>query len=298
MLTIYCALYEEARALIHSLGLKKETTMTHFQVFSEETGFFRLVITGTGAIAAAAAVAELSAVYPPKETDLLLNFGVCGARSTIAPGELFLCHKLVEESSGRTFYPDMFYPHPFREAELVSVARVLTNQQMRETYSSEVDEKEGIDRAPWLFDMEGAAVYQAGNYSYGPHQMFFLKMVSDHGAGDGEPEVPIKEILKDKEAEVLQYVRFLGEVSREQEKNRFQKETCRQQVEKEAKVLGEELQASVAMREQLQQLLWYWKLTGVDNQGMVAELRRQGRLPAKDKREGKKILEEWKGRGF
>lgn len=41
--------------------------------------------------------------------------------------------------------------------------------------------------------MEAAAIYQAGNYYYAPHQMLFLKVVTDHGttqepqsAGSGE----------------------------------------------------------------------------------------------------------------
>ena len=32
-----------------------------------------------------------------------------------------------------------------------------------------------------LHDMEGAAIYQAGSYWLGPHQMSFIKVISDHG---------------------------------------------------------------------------------------------------------------------
>ena len=32
-----------------------------------------------------------------------------------------------------------------------------------------------------VHDMEAAACYEAGNFYYGPHQMIFLKVVTDHG---------------------------------------------------------------------------------------------------------------------
>ena len=79
MRTIYCALYGEAQEIIHTFQLKKETGQTHFQVFSDEEKSVRLVITGVGAIAAASAVAEISAVYPPGREGFLLNFGTCAA---------------------------------------------------------------------------------------------------------------------------------------------------------------------------------------------------------------------------
>lgn len=42
-----------------------------------------------------------------------------------------------------------------------------------------------------LYDMEAAAVYQAGAYYFGPHQMTFLKVVTDHGvAGNGKTGQP------------------------------------------------------------------------------------------------------------
>lgn len=295
MLTIFCALYGEAKEIIRSFQLKKETGRTHFQVFTEEQAAIRLVITGTGPVAAASAVAEISALYPPKETDFFLNFGVCGSEKSIAPGKIYLCHKLTEACSGRTFYPDMLYSHPFEEAELISVPAVLSSRELEQYILEKSGEEEWIDSAPRLFDMEAAAIYQAGNYSYGPQQMFFLKVVSDHGMKSGEAEISLCEVLQETEAKVCAYVRFLGTISEEQEQSLAQRDESRKLVEEEAEKLGEELKGSEVMRQQLIQLLWYWKLTGVDYEGLIADLRRQGRLPVKDKREGKRILEELKG---
>lgn len=301
MLTIYCALYGEAQEIIHTFQLKKEIGQTHFQVFSDEEKSVRLVITGVGAIAAASAVAEISAVYPPGREGFLLNFGTCAAGSEVSAGEIFLCNKLTEECSGRTFYPDMIYRHPFREAEAVSCARVKTSAEIRE--AGERREKGETDRSVQLYDMESAAIYQAGSYSYGPHQMFFLKVVSDHGEADGSFQkkpvydfrTRLTEILKDAAPESCAYMESLRNICLENEKTGAKQSALKKEAEADAAVLGEEMHCSTVMHRELQQLLWYWKLTRVDYHTIINEYRRQGYLPAKDKREGKKILDEIKG---
>lgn len=327
-LTIYCALYAEAQEIIHTFQLKKETARTHFQMFSDDTQTLRLVITGVGAIAAASAVAEVSALFPPEETDLLLNFGTCAASPEIPVGEIFLGNKLTEECSGRTFYPDIMYRYPFLEAEVVSCGKVL----FREDIDSKQDESARTHTSSTrLYDMEAAAIYQAGSYSYGPHQMLFLKMVSDHGmrhvtshscghvmksaenfdsaqntmdvmeqsAGSRHNPADMREqvdVIMEKSAlKICAFISFLLDICQDEAMKNGEKSAQRQQVKTDAARLGEELHCSVVMRGELEQLLWYWKLTHVDYDGMIADIRRQGRVPARDKREGKKILDELKG---
>ena len=53
MITIFTALYPEAKELIRALSLKKDMTQNHFQVFSDENNQIQIVITGASAIAAA-----------------------------------------------------------------------------------------------------------------------------------------------------------------------------------------------------------------------------------------------------
>ena len=307
-LTIFCALYPEAREIIQTFQLKKENGRTHFQVFTDEAGSLRLVITGTGAISAASAVAEVSALFPPKETDLLLNFGTCAAGDGVPVGELFLCNKLTEQCSGRTFYPDMLYRHPFGEAEVISCGKVMAREEiLREDVV--LEEPESVNHpvsAVKLYDLEAAGIYQAGSYSYGPHQMLFLKVVSDHGSGPGneireknvDMHQQVADIIGSSAPEVCSYISFLREFCQREAVQNQGKYDQRQQVKEAAAALGEQLHCSVVMRGELEQLLWYWKLTGVDYEEMFLDFRRQGRLPAKDKREGKKILDELKGHLF
>ena len=102
MVTIYSALFAEAQEIIRTFQLKKETDH-HFEVFSDVEKGIRIVLTGVGAIAAATAVAEISTCYPPKSTDLVCNFGSCAAAEELPVGNIYLCTKLTEAISGRTF---------------------------------------------------------------------------------------------------------------------------------------------------------------------------------------------------
>ena len=46
MITIFTALYPEAKELIRALSLKKDMTQNHFQVFSDENNQIQIVIMG------------------------------------------------------------------------------------------------------------------------------------------------------------------------------------------------------------------------------------------------------------
>lgn len=329
-LTIFCALYPEAQEIIRTFQLKKENGQTHFQVFSDEGQSIRLVLTGATAIAAATAVSEISALFPPKETDLLLNYGTCAASPEIPVGELFLCNKLTEECSGRTFYPDILYRHPFGEAQLVSGGKVRTAHELMssghepprgrmpgaESLHCFSPQENETAKDPQIYDMEAAAIYQAGNYFYGPHQMLFLKVVSDHGVEAGAENAGLntqgqmndiqgKSVLNVREQlaavlgnaapEVCAFISFLRELIHAGAQEKETQWNSRQQIQKEAAALGEQIHCSVVMQKELEQLLWYFQLTGVDYGQRLADLQRQGRIPAKDKREGKKILDELRG---
>lgn len=292
MVTIYSALFAEAQEIIRTFQLKKENEKHHFEVFSDVEKGIRIVLTGVGAIAAATAVAEISTCYPPKSTDLVCNFGSCAAAEELPVGNVYLCNKLTEDISGRTFYPDISYRHPFDEAELISCAQIRETEQMKS------DETAGRQR---LYDMEAAAIYQAANYYYGPHQMIFLKVVSDHGldAKQTAQIVHMREamvtLMKNATSTVCPYLEGLCEISRANEEAYGKQADIRREAEAEAARLGEELHCSAVMQGELRQLLFYWKLTGTDYERVLEDYRRNC-LPAKDKREGKRILDELKAR--
>ena len=268
--------------MIERYQLKKESGQSNFFVFSNEDASVRLVISGVG-IAAAVAVAEISTVYPPGKEDFLLNFGTCAGGEAFPIGQVYLCNKLTEKAGGRTFYPDILYQHPFPETELVSVSKVVEN----------------VEKENGLFDMEAAYVYQAGSYYYSPDRMIFVKVVSDHGIQKKEtdkerPQIPMKELMEQTQEPLFSYLETLRKISDLQEEDGIKQGRIRQESQNEAARLGESLHASVTMRMELEQLLYYWKLTGTGYQALLEEYSGRGILPVKDKREGKKILEQLK----
>lgn len=272
MITLYCALYPEARELIRVFQLKKESGQKRFPVFSDRERGIRLVITGVGAIAAATAVAEISSRDLPTAEDLLVNYGSC-ASADGEPGEVYLCNKLTDAQTGRAYYPDVFPGHPFEEAEVVTAAKAIADEGERSRTTAE----SGLKEAVRLYDMEAAAVYQAGNYYYGPHRMIFLKAVTEHGVS-AEKIVP-----------------FLAQLCQsESGKAKRIAARLRQEARADADRLGELLHCTEAMRRELEQLLYYRRLTGYDYGEWVQERLSDGRLPAKDKREGKRLFEEFK----
>ncbi len=144
MIYVMMALYQEAHGLIRELELKKNTAYAPFEVFDNESAGIRLVVTGVGEIAAAAATAAVCARDGADAADFLVNIGCCaaggckpadrgmdsccaaaeGADSCCEPadrdmdsgygeanaaqiGDLYVCHKITEQATGKTFYPDI-----------------------------------------------------------------------------------------------------------------------------------------------------------------------------------------------
>lgn len=168
MITFITALYPEAKEVITKLNLKKQEKETLYQLFEGEG--IRLVITGTGMISAATATARHFANYPVTSgQDIVINLGVAGyapgQAGSASVGDAYLACKLAETTTGRTFYPDFLYCHPFRLLPLVTVPVVCNNA---DAFAEET-----------LIDMEGTALYQALLPHFSPDRMFFFKVISD-----------------------------------------------------------------------------------------------------------------------
>lgn len=286
MIYIFTALYCEAHAFIRHFHLEKNPKNTRFQEFYSETAGIRLVVTGIGEIAAAAAVGSVCAEYKPKEEDVLLNIGTCAHRSGTTG--VFVCNKLTEQATGKTFYPDILYFHDFDEEAVVTGMQPWNR------------EKDGAE-APLafsdgnLYDMEAAAIYQAGSYYFGPHQMVFLKIVSDSGEAKEVSAKQVEQLMEACQDRLFDFVKQLPEILCQD----AQKENCLW-TEKEAMLekLCLDMHCSKVMRDMLKQHIRYMELSGTDYVSVIQEMYREGLFPCKDKREGKLRFEELKGRLF
>lgn len=285
MIYIFTALYSEAQIFIEQYHLKKVMESTRFQQFCHESGDIRLTVSGAGEIASAAAVGSVCTEFKPGQEDFLLNAGICAGNS--GQEGIFLIHKLTEQATGKTFYPDMLYRHNFQEAGLVT--RMCPWRRDRDFNEADWHDKN-------LYDMEAAAVYQAGSYFFAPHQMMFLKIVSDYGEGrrlDADDARRCMQAYKDSISVFLEQLLQAGRTGQAEKKDSLQKEKT---AEKCCQRLCEDMQCSRTMEHVLRQHIRYALLAGMDYEHVIEELYREGRLPCKDKREGKQCFEEFKKR--
>lgn len=283
MIYLITALYCEAQPFIRQFHMVKNLENTRFQEFYQEAAGIRLVVTGVGEIAAAVAVGSIGTEYRPQEGDVLLNIGIC---AHMAGGMgVFLCNKITELATGKNFYPDILYKHTFCEEAIVSGMLPWNGERDSGGFLAGAKAK--------LYDMEAAAIYQAGSYFFGPHQMFFLKVVSDGGNAaevSGEQVTCIMEAHREKLCGFIRQLSAMG------------KKSCQFCEEQRGGIVFEKLSAdmhcSEVMKNSLRQHIRYLTLAGIDYMPVVQDMYREGLLPCEDKRKGKLCLEEFKRRLF
>lgn len=279
MIYIFTALYCEAHLFIKQFNLVKNQERTWIQEFYNESASIRLTVTGVGEIAAATAVGSVCSTYNPTQGDLLLNIGIC-AHTTKNDG-IFLCNKIIETATCKTFYPDMLYRHNFSEGTIVTGMQQWNG---------------GKDvPAESLYDMEAAAVYQAGLHFFGPHQMIFLKIVSDCGAAENVSKEQVIHLMEKYQDCILDYI---GQISAITQENECRKNCPCQEKERLIETFCTDLHCSKAMRDSAQQYIRYLMLTGQDFISIIQDMYKKNLLPCKDKREGKLRFEEFKKRIF
>ena len=283
MVFIFMALYPEAKPVIKRLGLRKRTDRTRFQEFvSEESGIV-LTITGVGPVAAAAAVSAVLTEYDAGTEDQLLSVGTAAGDAS----DIFLLNKLLDQNSDRTFYPDMLIKTDFKEAAAITGSTVLSQRAAAFMKVA----AEGYD----LYDMESAAVYQAGNIYLGPHQMSFIRVVSDEGVETADREQAVSDlaarvnaVINSHVEEISDYVEKLLALS---EKEKYRGGISDKSSEGLVDKIIEDGHFSKVMQDQLRQYVKYAVLSGVDWEKAVQGIYEEGLLPTIDKRDGKKVLD-------
>lgn len=285
MIYLFTALYCEAHIFIKQFHLKKNPENTHFQEFYNETFGIRLTVTGVGEIAAAVAVGSVCTSYRPGQGDLLLNIGTCANRT--GSGGIFLCNKIIEQTTGKTFYPDILYRHDFCEEGIMTGMLPWNGENDNAGMPMAIS---GVN----LYDMEAAAIYQAGSYFFGPHQMIFLKIVSDGGAAKGVSEKQVGHLMEEYQDLIFNYIRQLQMITDE----KIQKGSHRQQEEVLIEQLCRDMHCSKVMRDSLGQHIHYLALAQIDYVSVIQDMYTEGLLPCKDKREGKLRFDEIKRRLF
>ena len=286
MIYLFTALYCEAHIFIKQFNLAKNQNATWFQEFYNETIGIRLTVTCGGEIAAATAIGSVCSIYKPTQEDFLLNVGIC-AHTTKKDG-IFLCNQIIEKTTGKTFYPDMLYCHNFSEGTIVTGMLPWNtpnnNRSIAEKPSAEI-----------LYDMEAAAIYQAGIHFFGPHQMIFLKIVSDNGIVDKFCKEQIILLMENYQNSIIKYIEQLFSIT--QRRKGHTKLLC-QKEEEFLETFCTDLHCSKAMRDSMRQYMQYFVLTKTDYISIVQDMYQKNMLPCKNKKEGKLRFEEFKRKLF
>lgn len=271
MLYIVTAMYAEAAPFIKYYNLKRDRLMKRHELYVSVENDVCLLITKPGKISAAMAVTEMLVTHEPANEDFLVNIGVCGS---CAGTHVYICNDLLDHDTGRHYYPDMIYKHPFKEAGI-------------ETCSVVINDKSLVTMP--LADMEASAVFQATASFFSPHKMAFIKIPSDRLETSQITKETVTGVI---EANLAVICEWLDNIS-DHNANNFNTDilnnaTKYSTLDNPAIFLPAEqtlfddisdrLNFSVTMKEQLRQLFIYRKLTKGNLDGITLPEIPEGRI--------------------
>ena len=160
MVNLVVALNAEARAIVEHFPLKRLPTRDRLPIY--EGNQFRLIVSGMGRVAVAAATAYLRATFSESKSEGWLNVGVAG-HPNLEVGTARLVHKIVEAASGRRWYP-VFADKPPCESEVLHTVDAPV-----EDYPDDV-----------LYDMEASAFFATAVAFSTAELVHCFKVVSDN----------------------------------------------------------------------------------------------------------------------
>ena len=126
----------------------------------------------------------------------LFNIGLCGSPTPKLPkGRVVLGNCIHSLDSKRNFIPDTLIRHEFAECRLTTTSLPVTASG-KPTNSSPLT----------VYEMEAAGVYQAAMPFLSPHQVHFIKIVSDHLEGEPLEKVEVRGLLEQNVEAIYSYM--------------------------------------------------------------------------------------------
>ncbi len=272
MIFLTTAMICEAKALTRQLGLKRVKEYRQFPIY-EGDGYI-LVVSGIGKTACAAATAFMLTRFGAGPSDLLVNIGLCASTSDrLDRGKTVIANKVIDHDSGRHFFPDMIWKHPFQEVGL-------------ETFSTCIEDGgRGITILGECVDMEASGAFEAASFFLAPHQISIIKIIYDYLSPVRPDHALVTDFLVEPCARILAWLKDLPmEVLVEQEAL----------TEEDIGLLEwavKRMRLTASMAWELKQLATYYRLSGWD----LKDLIRPHYVPScKTKNEGKAVFERLK----
>lgn len=295
MIYLFAALTCEVEPIARRLKMKPLSGNLPFRQMISPDESVLLTLTGTGPVAAAAAVGGVLAARNAtagevkRKGDFLLSIGSCAGLRGGEKGSLYLANKLTGLGDRRTFYPDLLINTEFAEGEVITVSRIW-NRDDRDLTASLV-QMSADSRNPVLVDMEAAAIYQTGALYFGPHEMSFLRLVTDSGNGGSVTGEQISEGFEGYARTILDYISAVKTFCDAQAgEDRILDPDGERVLDK----FQEDIHCSETMKIRLRQLVAYMELAGIPWKVYIKEFYDMKRVPCRDRKNGKQILERLK----
>ena len=196
-----------------------------------------------------------------KPNDYVLNVGICAGKEI---GKGYLINQVISDVTGRRFYPDILFESGADEMSITTTSEVVTSVE------------EGM-----LYDMESSLVCDAVLKVIPPSNLALYKVVSDSGE-----KFPTKN-------EVTQLIRaHLNEI--EKIAQMLVAGDSAKSYEFLPDSVIEELRLTQYMRNELKDIEHYCVASGREDEllKLLDKMRKEERLPVKDKKAGREVLDE------
>jgi len=193
--------------------------------------------------------------------DYVLNVGICAGENK---GRGYLINQVISMTSGRRFYPDILFDSGAEEKTVTTSPSVVT----------EVEND-------MLYDMESSIICESVLKVIPPSALAIYKVVSDNG-GDFPSKNEITKMIRGH----IDEIRKIAEMLISQGVNESYGFL--------ADEVYDEMHLTQYMRNELKDIEHYCAVSGREDEllNLLRKMREEGKLPAKDKKTGREVLDE------
>ncbi len=194
------ALPGEARPLVEHYVLKRDMSDSPFPIFRGDN--MTLVVSGIGKVKAAAATSYALSMRGPFSNLSIINIGIAGAARECGAkiGDLFVINKIVDNGSGREFFPDMLLAAGIEETTVTTFDHAVTLSTPRVPLDG-------------LVDMEASGFQEAASIFLPPHNIACIKIVSDHLDGSPMKKRTVEQLVAGHLTEIEKYVTAMSNLA-------------------------------------------------------------------------------------
>ena len=215
-----------------------------------------IVVTGVGGCA----ISTISKIGLTPN-DFVLNVGICAGKDI---GKGYLINQVISDVTGRRFYPDILFESGAPEMSITTSSEVVTSVE------------EGM-----LYDMESSLVCDAVLKVIPPSNLALYKVVSDSGEKFPSKN-EVTELIRSHVDEIKKIAELLAG-SDSPKSYEFLPES-----------IFEEMRLTQYMRNELKDIEHYCVAAGKEDElmALLEKMRKEERLPVKDKKAGREVLDE------